>query len=466
MMPHAADPAPDTPTPPPHGRPHWLASSTALRGALTPAWVARGTYRLGFGLLATVALAVLLPWQQSAPGYGTVTALDPSARPQDVQAPTTGRVVRWHVQEGDTVEAGALLVELRDNDPYLQDRLAEEASLTDQQVTAARDKVRAARDKQSAADAARQAALDAASAKRQSAEDKHRAEREVLTAAEAALGTASIQQARAEDLAAEGLRSVQDVETAVLRTETARAKRDESRAKVDAARAEAEAARGELEKARTDADAKIASAAADLALAEADLAAYEAKRLAVATKVARQENQQVTAPVSGRVVRTAGGFGSEQIKAGDLVVQIVPESAARVVAMHVDGNDIRFVRMGDPVRVVFEGWPAVQVAGWPGVAVGTFGGRVRSIDPVDNGEGNFRVLVDPDPDQPAWPDATLLRQGLKAHAWVLLGQVPIGYELWRQLNDFPPSRAPETEKKSASELSPVERPKTGRAWTK
>ena len=36
------------------------------------------------------------------------------------------------------------------------------------------------------------------------------------------------------------------------------------------------------------------------------------------------------------------------------------------------------------------------------------------------------------------PDNRYLRQGVRANGWVLLKQVPLGYEIWRQLNGFPP----------------------------
>ena len=87
----------------------------------------------------------------------------------------------------------------------------------------------------------------------------------------------------------------------------------------------------------------------------------------------------------------------------------------------------------------FEGWPAVQFSGWPSVAVGTFGGVVAFVDAAGDGQGKFRVLVVPDPNEPPWPDGKNLRQGGKAKGWVMLNTVPLAYELWRQLNDFPPS---------------------------
>ena len=54
-------------------------------------------------------------------------------------------------------------------------------------------------------------------------------------------------------------------------------------------------------------------------------------------------------------------------------------------------------------------------------------------------DGRFRALVLPDPDDEPWPDRRYLRQGVRTSGWVLLDEVSMGYEIWRQLNAFPPS---------------------------
>jgi hypothetical protein len=37
-----------------------------------------------------------------------------------------------------------------------------------------------------------------------------------------------------------------------------------------------------------------------------------------------------------------------------------------------------------------------------------------------------------------WPDGDRwLRQGVRTNAWVLLDEVPLWFELWRQMNGFP-----------------------------
>ena len=124
------------------------------------------------------------------------------------------------------------------------------------------------------------------------------------------------------------------------------------------------------------------------------------------------------------------------------------------VQVWVAGNDQTFIQAGRHVRLQFEGWPAVQFSGWPSVAVGTFGGEVASVDATDNGMGRFRVLIIPDETDFAWPEHPYLRQGVRTYGWVLLDQVPLGYEVWRRMNGFPPAL-----EEKASESSKSKPPK-------
>jgi len=160
-------------------------------------------------------------------------------------------------------------------------------------------------------------------------------------------------------------------------------------------------------------------------------------------RVARQETQQVTAPADGTVLRVVGRQGGELLKAGATLAVLVPASRKNVVELWVDGNDMPMVQAGRTARVQFEGWPALQFTGWPSIAVGTFGGRVLLVDATDNGKGRFRVLVEPDAADNPWPGSHYLRQGVRANGWVMLNTVPIGWEIWRQFNGFPPVIAPD-----------------------
>lgn len=171
---------------------------------------------------------------------------------------------------------------------------------------------------------------------------------------------------------------------------------------------------------------------------------------------------EVRAPRSGYIQQWFGLEGSDTIKEGDQLFVIVPDTDELAVEMKVSGNDMPLLTEGDRVRLQFEGWPAVQFVGWPSVAIGTFGGKVNRVFPTDDGFGNFRVVVTPDNHferEDGWPDDRYLRQGVRANGWVLLKQVPLGYEIWRQLNGFPPIIADEEPNKSKDKGSKVKLPK-------
>ena len=174
----------------------------------------------------------------------------------------------------------------------------------------------------------------------------------------------------------------------------------------------------------------------DLRGREAEAAA-ELNRIQVS--LSRQSVQIVRAPRDGVILRVNAGDAATFISAGQVVATFVPDNAARAVEMFIDGRDVALVRPGAKVRLQFEGWPAVQFSGWPSVAVGTFGGEVVAVDASAQPNGKFRVLVTEDTTElEPWPDRDFVRFGASARGWVLLETVSIGYELWRQLNNFPP----------------------------
>lgn len=169
----------------------------------------------------------------------------------------------------------------------------------------------------------------------------------------------------------------------------------------------------------------------------AKLAEARAKLSKVDIALGRQSAQVVRAPRDGRIQSLNTAAGATLVSAGDWLATLAPDRAERVAELMVDGRDVALVRKGQPVRLHFEGWPAIQFSGWPSVAQGMFDGRVRAIDPSAQPNGLFRVLVEPMPGKPAWPDDNFVRLGSKVRGWVQMEIVTIGYELWRQLNDFP-----------------------------
>ncbi|WP_262695726.1 efflux RND transporter periplasmic adaptor subunit [Kordiimonas aquimaris] len=154
--------------------------------------------------------------------------------------------------------------------------------------------------------------------------------------------------------------------------------------------------------------------------------------------LSREGSQELLAPRAGVITRVMSGGTSTFVKAGDRLAQFVPDNIESAVEIYVDGRDASLVSIGKPARLQFEGWPVVQFSGWPSVAVGTFSGEVSYVDPIAAPNGLFRVVVKRSSDGPAWPPNNILRVGTNVRGWVLLDEVSVAYELWRQLNNFPP----------------------------
>jgi multidrug resistance efflux pump len=156
------------------------------------------------------------------------------------------------------------------------------------------------------------------------------------------------------------------------------------------------------------------------------------------TKLSRQENQIIYAPKDGVVLKVLAGDSATVVHLGDKLATFAPNLSDPAVEIYVSGNDIPLIKEGRKVRLQFEGWPIIQFSGWPSVAVGTFAGVISSVDSSISENGKFRVIVKKDGDE-KWPDERFLRHGAKTRAWILLNNVSLGYEFWRQLNSFPPS---------------------------
>lgn len=448
-----------------HGATRWMSDPLECPTELPSMQIARSSRLarrlarfLATLLVLTFIALIFVPWQQSVRGKGQVTAYAPLLRQQTVQAPTSGRIVEWNpkIVEGARVTQGELILEIRDLDPELQNRLIEQRDATLRKIEAAKTKRDVYLKQAEAFREARELAVSAADELVKAAQQKVRAEQQNLEAAQAAEAQEKLNFEQLEKATKAGVAAGLEFQVADRKFKEAKAKVEQARAYIESARnelASKEAERGQKER---EAQAKVEAAHAYAKDAEGEVAIAEKDLADIQVKVSRQENQAVCAPQDGFVLRVMVNPGSDIVKAGDPLFVLVPETTDRAVELLVDGNDAPLITPGRHVRLQFEGWPSVQFAGWPSVAVGTFGGRVVTVDSTDNGQGQFRILVQPDGDE-VWPADQYLRQGVRANGWVLLNQVTLGYELWRQMNGFPPVVAMKEPKEKAG--SPLKKSK-------
>jgi len=411
----------------------------AMQQVQSPRFVRRLAH-LMFGALGLSMAAMLwLPWQQNSKGSGRIVAYHPTERPQTVEAPIYGRVVRWGegILEGAHVREGQMILEMRDIDPGRAERLTTQVLALQEKLLLAQTKADTYGRQVVDLTEARQQVIESNRQLIEEARRKVEAEKHGVDAADAAVSQTLANFERQRNLHEKGLTAGVAFEKDRRSYEEALAKQRQAQQYVEAAQNYLQAKTAELEQKSLEAQTKVDYARAmqqealgEVALAKKELAEIEGKR-------AQFESRVVLAPRDGIILRLMVNDNAEMLKEGDPLFTIVPETTERAVELWVDGNDVPLIHVGREVRLQFEGWPAVQfAAGWPQAAVGTFGGRVVAVDATDNGQGQFRVLVRPADDTP-WPDERLLRQGARANGWILLSRVTLGYEIWRQLNGFP-----------------------------
>lgn len=411
---------------------------SALQHAQTPDFVGKMVKWVVILFFVFPLLMLLLPWQQNITAAGSVMAYSPSERVQQVDAPVSGLVTKRYVQEGSHVKKGDVLLEISDTDPKFRQRIAQQRDEQKNKLLAKDEELKAYQSQLLNLNTLRDAKISAAQFKLDMAKQKVAAANETYASAMAALDAATLQNERLARLLNEGLISKRDVELAERDFIIATRNVNTARAQQMSAQAEVKTASADIQQARADAGASINSANAVVNKIQSEIADAKNSLTSFEISLSRQSAQQVIAPRDGMVMRVMVNTESEIVSQGQHLLTIVPETAQRAVALLVDGRDAALMHTGSPVRIEFEGWPAIQFSGWPSVAIGTFGGKVAFVDTSDDGTGNFRVMVLPDETQQKWPTAKFLRQGVSTKAWVLLEEVSIGYEIWRVLNGLPP----------------------------
>lgn len=391
-------------------------------------------------LAAAIVAMLFVPWQQTSRGAGRVIAYHPTERPQTVEAPIDGRVARWgtNIVEGTRVAQGDLILEIADNDNSRNFRLQQQVEAAAQKLAFATDKVASYHSQIEEYEAARRLIDESYTQLVAVAAQKIEAAEADLTAAKAGEWQLELDYRRQETLAKEGLVGAVKAQEAKAKYDQAVAKRNAAENYVAASINDRKAKAAEGESKSREATTKIQEARAKHQTAQGEEALARKELSEIQGKTAEFGQRMVTAPQDGILYRILVSNNAQMLKKGDPLFTIVPETSEQAVELWVNGNDVPLVQPGREVRLQFEGWPAVQFAGWPSVAVGTFGGEVIAIDATDDGRGKFRVLVRPTAND-QWPSEIYLRQGARANGWVLLNQVTLGYELWRQLNGFPPA---------------------------
>jgi multidrug resistance efflux pump len=396
---------------------------------------------------------LFLPWTQNIRGKGALTTLKPDQRPQTIQSPIPGKIEKWYVQEGDYVEKGDTILfisEIKNEyfDPRLVERTGMQINAKEMSVNSYEGKVTALNNQIGALANGRILKLEQARNKLLQSKLKVKSDSIDLEAAETNLRIAERQYERMVQLQDEGLFALTDVEEKKLKLQETQAKIISQENKLLASKNEVINATIEINSVQAEYIDKISKAESDMRTAQSSQFDSEAQVTKLENELTNYEMRNdlyyIRATRSGLVNRMLKAGLGETIKEGEELVSVMPKIYDKAVEMFVAPIDLPLVHKGEKVRIQFDGWPVIIFSGWPNASYGTYGGVVFAIENFMSTNGKYRVLLIQDPDDQAWPDE--LRVGSGTNTIALLEDVPIWYELWRQINGFPPNfYQPETE---------------------
>lgn len=400
-------------------------------------------FLLGSSLFLLVIL--FLPWTQNVSGKGYVTTLMPEHRPQTIQSPIPGRIEKWYVQEGQLVQKGDTILHISEVkgeyfDPLLLERTGEQLQAKSGSVDSYSEKIQALSGQIQALGEERGLKSQQARNKLVQAGLKVESDSIDLQAARANFEIAQAQLERTRQLQQEGLKALPDLEEKRQKVQDARAKLISQENKLLASRNELINAELEINRIGAEYSDKISKARSDLSTARSNQYDAEAQVSKLQNDYSnysiRNQMYYILAPQNGYINKALKAGIGETFKEGEKLVEIMPADFELAVETYVRPIDVPLLHTGEKVRVQFDGWPSIVFSGWENLSYGTYGARIVAVDNFISENGKYRVLLAPDPDDHPWPKG--VRIGSGATTLALLKDVPIWYEIWRNLNGFPP----------------------------
>lgn len=396
------------------------------------------------GLVVTF-FVMLLPWTQNVVATGKIISRYPDKKPQQINTLIDGRIVKWYAYEGQTITAGDTILVLDEVipeylDPELVNRTRELISAKSLAMAAYSRKIEALQDQELALTQGRDIELQQAQMRVSQTIQEVQADSAHLAQEEVNIKVAKDRYERALELFGEGLLSTTDFESRSLAQQEAQARYVRARNQLQVQLQALDVAKIEVHRKAAEFADKIAKNRSDQASTEAMVQDASAERTKLQNQLAnymkRETGRVVLAPQGGRIVSALQSGVGEIVKAGTAVATIQPLDFQEAAELYVEAMDVPILHPGAQARLQLDGWPALVFSGWPSASIGTFGAQVVSVDQVINERGKYRVILEPDPEEGPWPRPISIGSG--ALGIILLKDVPLGYELWRQLNGFPP----------------------------
>jgi multidrug efflux pump subunit AcrA (membrane-fusion protein) len=397
------------------------------------------------GIFISLFIILILPWTQNIKSKGKITTLWQDQRPQEINSPIAGKITKWWVKEGDFVKKGDTILQISEIkaeylDPNLIGRTQEQVMAKKNAIQHYESKVSTTELQINALSNAKRLKIEQLKNKWRQIENKLDGERAELLAVQNELSLAKDQYERQEKMFKEGLVSKTQLQQRSVSYQNSLAKKISIENKLNQTQQDYTNAKIELNSIEQEYAEKMNKAESDkfqsLSIIESSKGDVSKLENQLSSYIIRNGMYILLAPQDGQIVQAKKAGIGEIIKESENIATIVPNVSNYAVELFVRPVDLPLINMGQKVRFQFDGFPAIVFSGWPNTSYGTFGGEIRAVESNISDNGYFRILVTEDSTDKKWPKE--LKIGSGAQGIALLKDVPIWYELWRNINGFPP----------------------------
>ncbi len=387
-------------------------------------------------VLAFVGI-MFLPWQQTVKGEGVLVAYDPTQRDYEVVATMSGIIDKFYVKENQFVTKGTKLFSMLDLDSAYLEKLTKIENNSKEKLHNTKNQIENFQIRKNNLREYKNVGLEVYKEKLQKIKNKIKSLEFKKVALLKNSEVLLLNLERTKILYSEGIASKRKLESSENIYIKAMSEVEKIDVDVDVENNNIRILQQENKQFLTEIKNKIKSLEYTKLLAENSANTLVQELQNQASTIARYKRGEVIAQKDGYVVRILQNDKNKFVRAGEPIIYFSPKVTTKAILLKVSGFNMPLIKKNLEARIMFYGWPALQIAGWPKIKYGTFGGVIKTVESTSHEKGFYYAQILEDPQEP-WPKSDILRVGTQATVWVRLSTVPIWYQLWRLMHALPP----------------------------
>ncbi|MDF1876705.1 biotin/lipoyl-binding protein [Sulfurimonas sp. SAG-AH-194-L11] len=401
-----------------------------------------------FAILIVFILLLFLPWQQTIYGTGTLTALNPVQRDYKISATIDGFIEEFYVKENQKVKKGDKLFRMVDLDSQYQNSLRSIKEKSIRKYDNEVSKLENLKENLQSIKKINTITLEIYDKQIIQIKNTLQALQEQKIAISNILDIEYINYKRSKSLHMDGIESKRDLELKYSLYLQTKAKFKKIDADIRNKTNELAITIQKKENFKNENSLKINSLKNDILLTKSSIETIGQNIKTNSINISRYDKREIIAKTDGYVVRIYQNDTNRLTKRGENILYFSPIVTKRAIRLKISDFHMPLMKVGLRTRIIFYGWPALQISGWPEIKHGTYPGIVTAIERSTYEKGAYYAIITEDANRSQWPSNEHLKIGTQASVWVRLATVSIWYEIWRLMFALPPNMTLETSNES------------------